>query len=218
MLMPGVIGWSFGKQAYNVPKTKMRVTSVAIATNVATLGVTLIEGLAPIVNQLVSVQGTQTATSGGAPNFNVTNAAVTVVSGFNTGNNDTGTISFALTSSNISTTADAGLAVAPPPITGDAIASAESGQQFAIPSAAGGNKQHGLSWFTIFTGAPSAVSISIEFADVDEDGQYTIYDTSTNIAGETRSIGNVTANFVRLVATTITGGTNPTLAAGLLLS
>lgn len=218
MLIPGFVGFSFGKQAAHIPSTRMAVTSVAITTNVATLGVTLLEGLAPVVAQLVSVQGTQTPTSGGAPNFNVTNISIASVSGFNTGNNDTGTITFALTSSNIATTTDAGTALAPVPITGDAAATGNKGQQFGIQSHCAGNKQHGLSWFTQYTGSPSAVTLSLEIADVDVDSEYTIIDQSVVTAGETRSVGNITANFVRVVQTLITGGTSPKAAAGIILS
>ena len=212
MLMPGVIGYSFGKKPYNVPDTRLRVTSVAISANVATLGVTLVEGLAPVVGSLISVQGTQS----GAGEFNVANVAIASVSGFNTGNNDTGTVTFALTGANLTTTPDAGQAIVPVPATGDAIASGNKGQQFAIQSQSGGNKQKGFTWFTEFGGTapPSGVTMHLQFADRDIDSDYTTYDTSV-VVGETRSLGNITANFVRVYAENITGGTSPTLIAGI---
>jgi hypothetical protein len=215
MLMPGVIGYSFGKKPYNVPDTRMRVTSVAISANVAMLGVTLVEGLAPTVGSLISVQGTQS----GAGEFNVTNVALTGVSGFNTGNNDTGTVTFALTGANLTTTPDAGQAIVPVPAVGDAIAPGNKGQQFAIQSQSGGNKQKGFTWFTEFGGTapPSAVMMHLQFADRDIDADYTTYDTSV-VVGETRSLGNITANFVRVIAETITGGTSPTCISGIMPS
>ena len=76
-LIPGKIAYSWGSFNSHDPGTRMQVTSVSIATDVATLGVTILEGYIPTVGQLVSVQGTQTATSGGAPNFNVTPYAFT---------------------------------------------------------------------------------------------------------------------------------------------
>lgn len=214
MLLPGVIGYSFGKKPYNVPDTRLRVTSVAIAANVATLGVTLVEGLAPTVGSLISVQGTQS----GAGEFNVTNVAIASVSGFNTGNNDTGTVTFALTGANLTTTPDAGQAIVPVPAVGDAIASGNKGQQFAAAAQSGGNKQKGITWFTEIGGAPSAVSISLQGADRDVDADYTTFDTSVVTTGESRSIGNINYTFYRVIATTITGGTSPTLVAGMLIS
>ena len=213
MLIPGIIGYSFGKKPYNVPDTRMRVTSVAIAANVATLGVTLVEGLAPTLGSLISVQGTQS----GAGEFNVTNIALTGVSGFNTGNNDTGTVTFALTGANLATTPDAGQAIVPVPAVGDAVSSGSKGQQFAIQSQSGGNKQKGFTWFTEFSGSPSAVIMQLQFADRDIDSDYTTYDTSVNAAGETRSLGNITGNFVRVVANTITGE-SITCVSGIMVS
>ena len=80
----------------------------------------------------------------------------------------------------------------------------------------GGNKQKGFTWFTEFGGTapPSAVVMHLQFADRDIDSDYTTYDTSV-VVGETRSLGNITANFVRVYAETITGGTQPTCIAGI---
>lgn len=209
-LVPGMVGYSFGSFNDQAPPTKMQVTSVAIAADVATLGVTILEGDAPAVGSLISVRGTQT----GAGEFNVTNVALTGVS--ITG--ASGTVTFALTASNVSTTPDAGIAVVPQPIVGDAALQGNKGQQFAIQSHPGGNKQHGVSWFTQITGGPSAVKIDLQGADVDVDSEYTTFDSSVVVAGESRSIGNISYQFLRVVQTTFTGGTNPTIAAGLTVS
>lgn len=194
----------------------MAVTSVAITSNVATLGVTLLEGPIPIVGALISVQGTQTATSGGAPNFNVTNVALASVSINST--TGIGTVTFALTSSNISTTADSGMALVPAPIVTETLpASATAGQQFAV--AAGNlatNGQRGITWFTQYTGSPSTVTANLQGSDVDTDASYTTIDTSSVATGETRALANVNYNFYR-VQMASTGGTSPKCAAGILV-
>ena len=59
-LVPGIIGFSFGSFNEQEPPTKMQVTSVAMTGGTATLGVTILEGDAPLVGSLISVRGTQT--------------------------------------------------------------------------------------------------------------------------------------------------------------
>ena len=107
-LIPGQPAYSFGVAP--TANARMSISKVAIATNVATLTVQMLEGIIPAVGALISVQGTQTVTSGGAPNFNVTNVALASV----TINSSTGagTVTFALTSNNITAIADSGQAIA----------------------------------------------------------------------------------------------------------
>ena len=96
---------------------QMAVTSVAIASNVATVGVTGWSGPLPVVGAFASLQGTQTNSG----IFNVTNAAITGVSVDQTG---TGTITFALTHANVSTTTDVGWVYIRFAAVGDALTSA----------------------------------------------------------------------------------------------
>lgn len=191
----------------------MQVTSVAITSNVATLGVNLLEGLIPIVGALVSVQGTQTVTSGGAPNFNITNVALTAVSiNSSTG---VGTISFALSSSNISTISDAGIALVPSQETAEAMANG-SGQQFAMPSMQGlASNSRDVSWVIATPSAPSAFTANLQVADVDQDAEYTTIDTTT--ATGLRIVTGVRANFIRINYSGVSGGSNPTSIAKILI-
>ena len=216
-LLPGFVGWSFGSRNDDIPTSRLQVTSVAISgSNVATLGVTLLEGAIPAVGSLISVQGTQTATSGGAPNFNVTNVAIASV----TINSTTGigTLTFALTSTTIATTPDSGMAFVPVPIVQVTLpGTAAAGQQFAVASgnlSSGG--QRGITWFTYFGGAPSTVTMNLQGSDVDADGEYTTIDTSTVATGESRSLANVNYQFYRIKAAS-TGGSSPTVAAGIMV-
>ena len=215
-LIPGKIGFSYGSFDTHNPGSRMQITSVAITTNVATLAVVLLEGPIPIVGNLISVQGTQTVTSGGAPNFNVTNVALASVSiNLTTG---IGTVTFALTSSNIATTLDAGMAIAPAAIVLETLpSSATAGKQFAVASAnLASDAQRGISWFTKITGSPATVAANLQAADVDEDDQYTTIDTSSSTTGETRNLANLSFNFYRIqLASTM--GTSPQCAAGILV-
>lgn len=215
-LLPGQIGFSFGSLSTHTPSSRFQVTSVAITSNVATLGVTLLEGSIPVVGNLVSVQGTQTVTSGGAPNFNVTNVALSAVSiNLATG---VGTISFALTSTNITTTPDAGAALVPVPIVLETLPStATAGKKFSVDSAnLSTNGQRGITWFTLFSGSPSTVTVNLQGADVDQDSEYTTVDSSSNAAGESRSLANVNYQFYRVQAAS-TGGTSQLVAAAIMV-
>lgn len=212
----GIPAYSWGSFNDRAPDTRMQVTSVAITSNVATLGVTLLEGSIPVVGQLVTVTGTQTATSGGAPNFNVTNASITAVTGFTTTPlNNTGTISFALSSSNISTTNDSGQAIAPPPELAEAMVNG-SGQQFAMPSMSGlTSNSRDVSWVIATPSAPSAFTANLQVADVDQDAEYTTIDTTT--ATGLRIVTGVRANFIRINYSGVSGGSNPTSIAKILI-
>lgn len=85
-----------------------QVTSVACASNVATIGITIQTGNVPVVGQLIWVQGT--ASASGAYNVSgVTIASVTAVSA----SLGTYTLTYACTTANLTTTADAGKAIVP---------------------------------------------------------------------------------------------------------
>jgi hypothetical protein len=89
--------------------------------------------------------------------------------------------------------------------------SAEAGSQFAIPSYAGlpdGGKS--VRWQTIYGTAPSAVNLVLQAAMADVDAEYQTIDTTTNTAGEGRTVTGVQANFLRIKFMSSTGGTGLT--------
>lgn len=80
---------------------EMRVTSVALTSNVAVVSVTGWSGPLPVVGAFISIDKTQTNSG----IFNVTNLPITAVTVDQTG---TGTISFALTHADVVTATDIG--------------------------------------------------------------------------------------------------------------
>ena len=86
-----------------------------------------------------------------------------------------------------------------------------AGAQFALPQPAG-FPDHGraVRWQTIYTGSPTAVNVRLQAAIRDVDAEYVDLDTSTVIAGESRSVSNVRARFLRIKKISSTGGTNIT--------
>jgi hypothetical protein len=68
------------------------------------------------------------------------------------------------------------------------------------------NNGRTIVWQTIYGTAPSAINVVLESAMHDVDTQYAPTDTSTATAGESRTVTNVLANFVRAKVSSITGG------------
>jgi hypothetical protein len=88
---------------------------------------------------------------------------------------------------------------------------AEAGSQFAIPSYAGlPDAGKAVRWQTIYGTAPSAVNLVLQAALVDVDAQYQTIDTTTNTAGEGRTVTGVQANFLRIKFISSTGGSGLT--------
>ncbi len=89
--------------------------------------------------------------------------------------------------------------------------SAQAGSQFAMPSFTGlADGGSAVRWQTIFGSAPTAVSISLQGAMADVDAEYQTIDTSTNVAGEARTVSGVQAKFLRIKFTSSTGGSGLT--------
>lgn len=88
---------------------------------------------------------------------------------------------------------------------------AQSGSQFALPSYAGRRDSgSAIRWQTIFGTAPTAVSLSLQGAMADVDAEYQTIDTTTNTAGEARTVTGVQAKFLRIKFTSSTGGSGLT--------
>jgi hypothetical protein len=89
--------------------------------------------------------------------------------------------------------------------------SAQAGSQFALPSFTGlADGGTAVRWQTIFGTAPTAVSMALQGAMADVDSEYQTIDTTTNTAGEARTVAAVQAKFVRIKFTSSTGGSGLT--------
>jgi hypothetical protein len=85
--------------------------------------------------------------------------------------------------------------------------SALAGSQFAIPSYAGQpDTGTAVRWQTIFGTAPTAVSLVLQGAMADVDAEYQTIDTTTNTAGEARTVTGVQAKFLRIKFVSSTSG------------
>jgi|GEM_PF-2338487 len=212
MLIPGIPSYAFGSYDQARPTRKMIVTSVAVATNVVTLGVILVEGYIPKVGDLITVVNT-TTDSGGA---NVSNAALTAI--MITATTGKGTVTYAATASDQTTTADSGMAYVPVPEVAEAL-SAQKSQAFAIQSTIG--RGYGITWGYTCPSAPSTIAIQLEGAINNNDAEYTLIGSSeTTTSGYNEFVAQLPnlVNFVRLNITATTGGTVPTIIGKILLA
>lgn len=188
LLYAGVAEYLFGSWPQDKSPTQMYVTSVAITSNVATLGVTVYGGDAPSVGSLISVQGTQS--SGGL--FNVVNKALTAVTLNSAG---VGTVTFALANANVATTADAGVALVPQPIAMEAIAAGASVAVAMSNNSFGGDLDRTVTVQAIFGTPPTAVTIALQGSMVNSDASFVTVGTVATVAA-----GAVTANGLTVVA------------------
>lgn len=198
LVAPGSLTYLLGSRAAD--GGKMVLTSVAIASNVATVGVTGWSGPLPVVGTPITIRGSQTASGA----FNVSNVAVSAATLDSSG---TGTLSFALTHADISTTADTGSLTFPPQVTGEtAVAAATIAGALARPS--GARSQNAV--FAQLTQPSTGVSALTATAQVSEDNVNWVTRTEVlTIAGSAITAGSVyfetTALFVRFLLSGLTG-------------
>jgi hypothetical protein len=206
MLLPGLPGYSYGSFNEGLPTSRMLVTSVSVTTDVATLGVKMVEGNIPAVGSLITVRGTQTASDAA----NVTNATLTGVSINQT--TGVGTVTFALTHANIATDSSptaAGEAAVPVP-EGTDVCQNGTGLQFSLQVASGlPNNSRDVEWSTETPSAPSGYTAHLQASMTDVDGDYVDIDTMT--APGTQIVNGVRANFLRGKLSGVSGGTSPTI-------
>jgi hypothetical protein len=188
LLYPGVPEYLWGSWPSDVSPSKLYVTSVAIASNVATVGVKIYEGQIPAVGSLISIQGTQK----GAGEFNVVNRALTAVT---LDANGVGTLTFALAGADLGTTADAGIAIVPQPERPEAIAAGASVPVAASNNSFGGDLDRTVTAQCSFPTLPTAVTVELQGSLVDDDSQYTTLGAIATVTG-----GAVTVNGITVVA------------------
>lgn len=203
LLQPGVNGYAFGSRDASFPTTLMQITNVALSSNVATYTVLIREGKIPTVGSLLTVRGT--TSTGGA--FNVNNVAIATVSiDQSTG---AGTITISLLHADVTSAPDNGMGYVPVPEIGESLVAGAS-QAFAVPDEAGYNTNgKTISWSTSYPSPPSGVTMALQAAMVDVDSEYKTIDSSNSTAGEIRSLNLRLYRFLRVLASGISGGTNP---------
>lgn len=200
LALPGIPTYVWGSLNDRVSPTRMTVSNVALTSNVATLTVQVIEGNVPVAGQLVTVTGTQTASGA----FNVT--AVAIASATINAATGAGTITFALTHANVSSTADSGLAVAPQIVAPEAVTTNENSAAVALPMAQDGKSISGFSVEIAWASGTSAGAVSVQVTDDNSNGG-DWWTVSVITYPQTRyDPAGLSAQFVRLqLSTALTG-------------
>ena len=195
----GLPAYSWGSFPLGQQPARMYVTSVAVASNVVTLGVKMVEGNIPAVGALATVLGT---VAGGSPE-NVTNVAIASITLNAQG---VGTITYAATTGNLSTTPDGGQVIFNPTDVGETTVAAK-GLQFALDPAGG----YGLT--LAWTSTAATIALQLEGAIDDVDAQYAIIGTSqATLTGSVIAQVPNNVRFVRVNTTAFTGGPGTTWA------
>lgn len=203
VLIKGVPSYLFGSFDDKVGSTQLYVTKVALATNVATVTVQWMNGPMPQVGNLISIINTTTGTG----EFNVKRAVITAVDiDDKTG---AGTISFALTGTDVSATNDAGSVIVEPTETAQTLV-AEASVAVAVPFCEG-DGQFTVPVAVTFPTMPTAVTVTLQKAIRDVEKEYTDTNAVVTVASSAYTAGPVVeatlerGYFYRLNATALTG-------------
>lgn len=166
LLQKGVPLYLFGSFNSLVGNTNLALTNVALTSNIATVTVQIVNGPMPVVGGLITIINS-TASSGV---FNVNRAVITGVTiDSATG---VGTITFALTNANVSSTANAGTVVVEPAEVGETLNSTTGASMACVVQAPEGDSQFTLSMAVMVTGITSG-TFTLQRAIRNNDAEYT---------------------------------------------
>ena len=185
LVQKGVAAYVFGSLNALQGDTRGYVTQTALASNVGTVTVSINFGPIPKVNDIITIWGT--AQQSGL--FNVTRALITAVS--ITATTGQGTITFALTGSNQSATADAGAFLTEPGEISETLAANAS--QSCLIQAPSGDSQFTVPIAVTFPGGvlPTALTTTLQVALRDVDAEYTNTTTAVTVAATAYTAGPV---------------------------
>jgi hypothetical protein len=161
LLMKGVAAYLWGSFDPRIGNSKLAVSQVVLASNVATVTGTLLEGPAPVVGGLVSIINTTT----GAGEFNVSRAAITAV----TVSQATGVcaVSFALSDADVTAVADYGTMVCEPAEVPETLV--EGASIACVAQAPEGDSQFTVPVSVTFPTMPTDVTVTLQEALVGRD-------------------------------------------------
>lgn len=220
--IPAKPAYFFGTNPIDTDDTYGYVTNVALASNVATVTITVYRGNIPTVGSLISIQGS-TNTSG---LFNVKAASITGVTG--TASTGVYAITFALTHANVTSIADSGMALIPIQETSETCANGTSVAIYIPSNELRDLGQRNVTVAVTYPSLPTAATVTAYSAIYNNDnpaewtsmgvvstvaaGAVTVPSTASTNGGIT-TVTSPSGRFVRLVVSGVTGGTSPTIIA-----
>lgn len=207
LLVPGRPHYVFGGYTSTVSPTLAYVTNVSAVGNTATVTLALLAGAIPTTSQLITVQRCSNS------NFNAVGATVTAVSGFNTGDNSIGTVSYTLVGiGGVVSAAATGDAVLPVAETSDAAVNGAS-QQVTVPfNDPRIDQARTITAQCSFPSLPTTATVTLQGSD-DDSTYFDIQAVGSVVAGVLvgglLSVQNLSYRFYRLNLTNVTGGSSP---------
>jgi len=204
----------------------MIIDHVAVATNVVTLTVTIVEGDIPDIDDLIYVYATTKNSGGLNENTGIAISAVSI-----TATTGKGTVSYPKTTADLTITADSGYAIVTPSEEAETLVPSQAYRAFAIPKLVPQNGANRSITVTVsFPSAPASYkwsmqcsmrNIDAEFVDIIKDvttGGGTFSDSGApGFASASTQFWPGSWNFVRFADTGSSGGTLPTVIAKLLI-
>lgn len=177
LLQKGVPAYLFGNLNMLRGNASGTVADTALASDVATITVQINQGATPVVGDYITVWGT--AEQSGL--FNVTRALITAVD--ITASTGAGTISYALTGSNQSTTADPGMFLMEIGETSETLTN-DTFSTSVLVQAPQGDSQFTIPFCVTFPGGvlPTDVTVTLQRAIRDLASDYTDTDTVVTVA------------------------------------
>ena len=164
----------------------MRVTTFAITSNVATIGVVIYEGNIPLVNDLITIQALPLA-AGNVTNVKLASVSITASTGI-------GTLTFALSNANVASGPVAGMAISIPQPQPETVVANQAGQAFAIPRQVPdliGPRQATL--YVLTPTAPGNLSCTLQGAISNVDAEFA--SLGNNITGNGTTFYTVADNY-----------------------
>ena len=190
--------------------TRMRVTTFAITSNVATIGVQIYEGNIPLVNDLITITKLPLA-AGNVSNVALASVSITATTGI-------GTLTFALSNANVASGPVAGMAISIPQAQPETIVANQAGQAFAIPRQVPdmiGPRQFALNVIT--PAAPGNLSFTLQGAISNVDAEYAALGNNSTATGTVFYTAADQVNFVRYKDTGSNNLSSGTIIAKILM-
>lgn len=168
LAVAGTPSYLIGSYNDKVGPTIGNVISDSAVTTTATLKFQILSGNAPVAGSLITVVG-----AGNSAHFNVTNVAI--ISVVSTTDAGVCTVTYTITSTSQGTLADGGQVIIPQPEVGETVSAAYQSAPVARPFN-NANIQEGQSLSATLNlptgGTLSAVTATVQGADIDLDGEY----------------------------------------------
>lgn len=219
LLVPGVPFYVFGTYSAKTSPTLLNITNISASVNTVTISATITAGNVPTTAQLLTVQNASVSS------VNAIAATVTAVTGFDTGDNSTGTVSYTVTGvGTVASAAGSGQVVMPVAVIPDVLSTMLNNsdltvysQQVALPYNDPRIDQSRTIVVQVqFSSVPEACVVTLQASD-DDVNYWNVATVITVTSGVPE--GGLTqatfqsANFYRLAVTGLNLGSPPSAAS-----